>query len=357
MKLLDRYLIRQFLTTFVLVVAGVPFLFLITDLTDQLDTYLGRGVGLKAVAISYVYYLPQLIFWAFPIAALIATVFTVGNMTRHQEIAAAKAGGVSFYRLTAPLFVMAALLSVAAVGVGELVPVANQRRSEILDANRRFSSTYRMNFVFRTENGRTLSASRYSATSQEMDNVVLEGRNEQAGITVHQTASAATFTQDEGWVFHDGYLRWIPDEGDQSTFYFLSLAVPELTEGPEELMASASRTAEEMRYGELARYVGMVERSGGDTNEFRVHLAQKISLPLAILVIVLFGAPLATSSRRGGTAFGVGVSLIVTMTYLMLFKVGEAIGISGTIPAMVAAWAPNVIFLLGAGYLLSRVRT
>lgn len=357
MKLLDRYLTRQFFTTFILVVLGVPVLFLITDLTDQLDGYLARGVDLRSVAVSYVYYLPQLIFWAFPIAALIATIFTIGNMTRHQEIAAAKAGGVSFYRLAMPLFIAASLLSVVAVGIGELVPVANQKRSEILDVEERFAARYRTNFVFRTENGRTLSAGRYSSGSNEMDNVVLEGRNDDAGITVHQTASAATFSEGEGWTFHDGYLRWLEDSGEQSTFYFLTLAVPELREGPEELMANADREPEEMRFAELERYVQMMERSGGGAEEYRVHLGQKIALPLAVLVIVLFGAPLATSSGRGGPAVGVGLSLLVTLTYLMLFQVGEALGISGAIEPWVAAWAPNFIFLVGAVFLLYRVRT
>jgi lipopolysaccharide export LptBFGC system permease protein LptF len=69
------------------------------------------------VAISYLYSLPQFVFWSMPIAALIATVFTIGNMTRHQEIAAAKAGGVSFSPDAAPDLVLAsALLSVIASG-------------------------------------------------------------------------------------------------------------------------------------------------------------------------------------------------------------------------------------------------
>src|SRR5690606_26780259 len=94
MKILDRYVFRQFLGTFILLVAALPFLFLITDLTDNLDRYLGRGIPPRLVAISYVYFLPQLIFWGFPVAGLIATVFTISGMTRHQEITAAKAGGV-----------------------------------------------------------------------------------------------------------------------------------------------------------------------------------------------------------------------------------------------------------------------
>jgi lipopolysaccharide export system permease protein len=78
---------------------------------------------------------------------------------------------------------------------------------------------------------------------------------------------------------------------------------------------------------------------------------------MAILVIVLFGAPLATTSQRGGTAFGVGISLAVTMVYLMLFKVGEAIGGSGAVDPVLAAWAPNVLFFVAGLFLLWRVRT
>src|SRR5690606_12920780 len=107
-----------------------------------------------------VYFLPQLVFWGFPVAGLIATVFTISGMTRHQEITAAKAGGVSFYRLAAPLVFVAAVLSVVAVGIGEIVPASNLRRAEILGEREQITSPYRLNFVFRTENGRTLAANR-----------------------------------------------------------------------------------------------------------------------------------------------------------------------------------------------------
>jgi lipopolysaccharide export system permease protein len=354
-KLLDRYLLRQFVGTFVLLVLALPFLFLITDLTDNLDRYLARGLEMRAVAVSYVFYLPQLVLWGFPIAALIATVFTIGNMTRHQEITAVKAGGVSFYRLVVPLVVVAGVLSVVAVGIGELVPLANQKRAELLGERER-SSAFRMHIVFRTENGRTLSASRVNAQAREMSNVVLESRTRDGSMRVHQSASSATFYPASGWTMHDGYLRWLDESGEETALQFASMRVADLHEAPEELLA-VMKSADEMRYAELERFIRTVERSGSDPSEFRVQLAQKVSLPLALLVIVLFGAPLATTSRRGGTAFGIGISLAVTMVYLMMFKVGEAMGTSGAISPMAAAWAPNWIFLLAAFVLLWRVRS
>lgn len=355
MKILDRYMARQFLGTFILLVLALPFLFLITDLTDNLDRYLARGLQLRAVAMSYVYFLPQLVFWAFPIAGLIATVFTIGNMTRYQEIAAAKAGGISFYRLAAPVLLLATLLSGIAVGIGELVPIANQKKAEALGERETVTSPFRANFVFRTENGKTLAANRLNAQASSMTNVVIE-RREPDGTVMHQTAVSAIWEEHIGWRLQDGYLRWFNPEGEERTFQFVTMRIPDLTEGPEELL-TAAKNPDEMRYAELERFIRTVERSGGSSSEFRVNLAQKISLPLALLVIVLFGAPLATSSQRGGTAFGIGISLAVTMVYLMMFKVGEAVGISGAIPPNVAAWAPNGVFLAAGLVLLWRVRT
>jgi len=128
-RLLDRYIARQFLASFVSLVLGLPLLFIIVDLTDNLDRYLGRGLPLGDVARSYLYVMPQYVLWAMPIAALIGTVFTIGNMTRHQEISAAKAGGISFFRLLLPLLVLATLLSGVALVLSETVPVSNERRA------------------------------------------------------------------------------------------------------------------------------------------------------------------------------------------------------------------------------------
>ncbi len=356
MKLLDRYMYRQFFATFIIVLMALPFLVIITDLTDQLDNYLSRGIPIAVVALSYVYYIPQAAFWGFPVASLMATVFTIGNMTRYQEITAAKAGGVSFYRLTAPLILCAVVLSVAAVGLGELVPVANQKRAEALRERQRQTAPFRTNIVFRMESGWTLAANRISSLQNDMERVVIESPLDEDGGRVQVSAANATYAAHEGWTFGEGYYRSIPDEGVPRSFWFAGMLMRGIEETPEDLLA-LSKDAEEMTYAELERFIRTIERSGGDPGEYRVDLAQKVSLPLAIFVIVLFGAPLATSPKRGGTAFGIGASLIVTLIYMMMFRVGKAVGGSGAVDPIVAAWAPNAIFLIAAIVLFWRVRT
>lgn len=355
-RLLDRYIVRQFTGTFLSLILGLPLLFIIGDVTDNLDDYLAKGLSWGAVVLSYAYYLPQFIFWSLPIAGLVATVFTISSMTRHQEITAAKAGGVSFYRLIAPILAMAAILSLATIELGEMIPLANAKRAAVLGEETFTMGTMRNNFVFQTESGRTLSARALDSNTDQMSSIVVErDRTEQAPGT-HITAVLAKWTQQNGWLLKNGYLRLLNPGEQVSTFKFDSLRIPALTETPEDLLADP-KEPDEMRYGEMTRFIGTIQRAGGDVRKLRVERAQKITLPLALLVIVVFGAPLSTSSQRGGAAFGIGISLAVTMVYLMLFKVGTAVGASGTLPPLVAAWGPNVLFLVAGVFLLFRVRT
>jgi hypothetical protein len=95
---LDRYVFGEFVKIFVVTALGFPILVFVIDVVENLNKYLSRHLTLKAVALSYVYWLPDTMFNVLPAAVLFATVFTVGAVTRHSEITAAKASGISFYR-------------------------------------------------------------------------------------------------------------------------------------------------------------------------------------------------------------------------------------------------------------------
>jgi lipopolysaccharide export system permease protein len=354
-RLLDRYVLRQFLTTFTLMIVGLPLLFVIFDVTDRVDRYLNRGLPPGDVALSYVFEFPKYVLWSFPIAALIATVFTIGSMTRHQELVAAKAGGVSFHRLVRPILAAGALLMMGALALGELVPTANQRAAELRGEHRRLTS-FRSNFVFNTESGQSLSVRRLDADNQQMFGVLLEGSGRGGAPGLHQLSERASWTAGDGWTLENGHLRLLSTDGRESSFTFQSARLPSLRESPAELLAEP-KEPDEMRYHELTRAITTIERGGGNVNELLVKRAQKISIPVAVLVIILFGAPLVTSSQRGGAAFGLGLSLGVTLVYMMLFRVGQAVGTSGAMDPLLAAWLPNLLFFAAGLVFFVRVRT
>ena len=148
--------------------------------------------------------------------------------------------------------------------------------------------------------------------------------------------------------------------GDSSTpplaLNFATMHDSMMTERPVDMMAKP-RDPQEMRYAELSRFIRALERSGGDTSVLRVERALKIAIPVTCLVIALFGAPLATSTQRGGTAYGIGLSLAITVTFLMLIQLTKAVGGKGLIAPDLAAWIPNALFAVVGVVLLTRVRT
>src|SRR3989454_10905283 len=104
-----------------------------------------------------------------------------------------------------------------------------------------------------------------------------------------------------------------------------------------------------MRYAELGRYVDALARSGSDTRKLRVEQALKLSVPFACIIIALFGAPLAISTPKSGTAWGVAVCLATTFVDLLMFQLSKAVGQGGALPPTFAAWMPNLLFGAAGG--------
>ncbi len=357
MKILDRLVTFTFLKLFAVFVVGAPLLFILVDATDNLDRYLDRGLTLAEVGVGYVYLFPRFFLWAFPVAALLASVFTIYPMTTHREIMAAKAGGISFYRLILPMVVAGFFLTGAGVALSQVVPRSNQAAAEALGERER-RQEWRANFVYITDAGESLSARRLTTADGRMQGVTLQQISRNADDpTRHILANQAVWNEeDEGWTFHDGWVREVYPDGREHASRFDEYAAETLSEAPTDLLDTV-RDEDEMTYAELGTLADRILRSGGDPNRVLTKREQQFAIPMATFIIILFGAPLATSSRRGGTAYGIGVSLATTILYMMLFRVSGAMGYAGTLPAVAAAWLPNAFFLVGAIVLLIRVRT
>ena len=357
-RALDRYVFFEWVKIFVTTALGFPLLVIIIDLTDNLEKYLNRHLTREAIALSYLYWLPESMFLILPAAVLFATVFSIGSFTRYSEVTAAKASGISFFRLIAPIMVGAAMTAVFGLALGELVPITTAKRNDILEEDKAARGTERYNFVYSAENGRVYKAASLSVPNSQMGSFQIErkGNGQPDYPTVVISAATATFADRKGWTLHKGATHIVSDNGPDFTVSFDSLKDRGITEMPADLLATP-RSPHEMGYRDLGRFIRALQRSGGDVNELKVEQALKIAIPVTCLIIALFGAPLATSTQRGGAAYGIGVSLGVTIIFLMMIQLTKAIGGKGLLPPDLAAWLPNILFGIVGGILLSRART
>lgn len=359
MRRLDRYVLFSWIRIFLLTAVGLPIVSVLIQLTDNINRLLDREITTGAIAVSYLFALPENIATMMPAACLFATVFTIGPLTRYSEITAAKASGVSFHRISVPLILASAVAAVLSFYTSEIAPEFTQRQFELQKERVARSSVARYNFVYRAQSGWVYSVRLLNTQEGRMEQVVLE-RVVRGGVLpdVAVTADSARWDQATGrWVLRDGATHFLPvGGGEPTTLAFRTLHLGDLAEAPEELLLEP-RKPEEMTYGELRRYIGSLGRSGSDTEKLEVERALKLALPAACLIITLFGAPLAVSSPRAGAAVGIAISLGTTLAYLLLINFTKAIGASGVLDPVVAAWIPNGLFLGLGTWLMVKVRT
>ena len=171
---LDRYVFSEFWKIFTMTALGFPVLIVIIDLTDNLDKYLNRQLPQSQIALSYLYFIPDSMFLVMPAAVLFATVFSIGALTRHSEITAAKASGISFYRMIFPILAGAVLACGLDLLLGELAPITNARRSALIQEDKAQIGTSRYNFAFQGEYGRVYKVAELRTDSGTMRSLEIE---------------------------------------------------------------------------------------------------------------------------------------------------------------------------------------
>jgi lipopolysaccharide export system permease protein len=358
-RILDRYVLGQWLRIFVLTALGFPLVSVILEATDKLTRLLDRDIGPATIALSYLYTFPEKMGQMIPAACLFATVFTIGPLSRHFELTAVKAGGVSFHRLIRPLV----LASVLAVGLSflvyEVATRASARALELQKEKLARSTTVRYNFVYRADGGWIYAIRLLDTEQSTMQHVVLERPGQGAEYpTLAVVADSARYTERSpaAWHLLSGSTHFLVDSTTVATFRFERMRMRQLSQRPRELLVEA-KEPEEMDYRELGTYIENLRRSGNDVNKLTVERALKLAIPATCLVITLFGAPLAVTAPRAGPAVGVAISLGTTVVYLMLVNLMKAVGASGVVNPALAAWLPNIFFSGVALLLMIRVRT
>lgn len=355
-RLLDVYVAREWLRIFLITALGFPFFTTLINITDRIGQHLARNIPVKNILVAHAFGAVEQVFFIIPAAVLFATVFTVGGLSRHSEITAAKASGISFQRLVAPMFLLAMAAALLAWAIGELVPPANHRKDVLLGLAELRSQTSRFNFVYRADGGRTYAIGQLVAPQRLMQHVQIEREGTGPEFPGYFVTAARANHDSTGWTLHDGALRLFLGDDREVALTFARLRQKAMTEQPADLL-SQPKAPTQMNYRELGHYIQTLERSGGDANKLKVERALKVAIPLTCLVIALFGAPMGVGRPRSGAAYGVAVSLATTITFLMAVQISKAVGGSGLLPPMLAAWVPNVGFGLAGLALFAKART
>ena len=361
--LFDRYIVRRQLPPILLVIFSTALLYIVADLSGNVEDMARNRVPAGVILAYYANLVPQVFLDVTPFALMIAVLILLTLLERQQEMTALKAAGISLFRLTIPVLLIAAVAAAGLWFLGEaVVPNANREAQRLLDRikGRETTRTYRASdrqWLLSRDGESLYNFLRYDEPSDTLIRFTMFRIDEDMELNFYLFSRRVRFL-DNAWIADSGWFRQIfPDGTDE----FKRITAPmklEIFEGPE-YFGQEYRRPSEMSVGELASYIRELIDSGYRPNKLIVRWHQKFAYPLSAFVMVLLALPfgLNRGGRRVTTMQGVAVALILGIIYFMLTALFGRLGEVDVLPPFIGAWAPVVLAILFAVNRLTTLRT
>jgi len=358
-RTLYRYITREFLKVFALSLSSLVLIYVIVVFLQKMNVFHRYQAPFYLIFEYLLFKLPEVTFrWTLPYAVLLSVLLTLGALSRHSEITALKAGGISLYRITLPLFFIVFLISVFNfLGNEYLVPSAYQKSRYVWDVKvkKEEPTSFFKNFKiwFRSGN-RIFNIQLLDPQKKILKGFTLYQLDDQFRCTKRIDAREVRWVDGE-WQFYEGALRTFGEEGFLQITPFKEMKLP--LDETWESFQKTERDSEEMSYTELRTYVQKIQASGYDATRYLVALYSKLSLPLLNLIMVLIGIPFALKTgRSGGVALSIGISVMIGFAYGVTFYIFLSIGKTGVLPPFLSAWTPTLLFGLTGIFTLMSIR-
>ncbi len=347
-KLLDGYIANEFwqpLLFGVGIVTGVWFG------ADQLKTIFNlimkAGVPLNLAMMIIGLHLPAIIVMTIPIGVLLGTLLVFNRMSGDSEIIALRTSGVSFYRIMVAPLMFGIITSIVSFGINEyVVPIANRtsKKLEFVALYKSEMPAGSANFTY-MERGKDMALNRVfyigHHDGQSIHNIIILDFTRAKLV---QIVSAATGKWNHGeWILEKGRTYALAGDSDITRIMqFDKLNMPGV-KNAQAALETQKVAPKDMSMIELWNYMEVLKASNALGNDLLVRFHQKLSQPLACLIVALAGAPLGLLARRSRSNIGLVYSAAVVFAYYVLVSTSGALGESGRLDPMLAAWLPNIV--------------
>jgi lipopolysaccharide export system permease protein len=356
-KLLDRYVLRNFLEAYFYCIAAFFSIWLIFDVSDKISTFLDEGLPFHRVVHYYLTQIPQILVILLPVSLLLGLLFCLGRMSRANEIVSMLTAGISLPRVLLPLIFIGVITSLGMAALNySLAPHADRaQRSFEEETHGRGEVKGVVGQIFRNRaENRTWFIQAFREGENEFHNVQVLQQDENDDITRDYLANRAIYhPDDKSWELISVKVVDYDAAGNiKASRLRKSLVIKDWSETPYRL-ASANVHADSLSVPELRDYL----RFNSDFPSvllapFATHLQYRLALPWSCLVVVFIAAPLSIGFARRGILSNVATAILLVFAMNFLTHFFLALGEGYRIPAWIAAWTPNIIFLLIGLYLL-----
>ncbi|MCF8417218.1 MAG: LptF/LptG family permease [Crocinitomicaceae bacterium] len=344
LTILDRYILRKFLTTFFFMLGIIMLLAMVFDLSDRLGEFIDNQAPISGIIFNY--YFNFIVYYGnlfSPMIIFVSVIWFTAKMAQDSEIIPILNSGRPFNRFLRPYMIGATILMFAALIFNHFViPISNQSR---LDFEEKFyrDAMYIQNYHAEYPGNQIVYFSSYSTEDAVINDFVLEKwgkNNELRYILKARTAKCKEGTFD--WTLTDYYERYVGYPNDlvfegktkDTTFNFNS-----------EEMSQRDNIAETMTYSELTKFIEREKMKGsGNVPMYEIELYKRTSLPFATYVLTIIGVSVSSRKRRGGVGINIAIGLVIIFIYIFAMQVTTVAALKIGLSPQIAVWVPNVIF-------------
>ena len=363
-SILDQYVTAMYARIFALCALGLIALFYISTFIDRSDKVF-KGAATWGMMGTYLgYLLPQYVYYVLPMSVLLASLVTIGLLTKNSELIVMKACGISLYRVAVPMLGAALLAGGTLFALEQTILGEWNRKADSIKAVMNGVAPATLDMLTRQwvvgSRGDIYHYNYFDPKNNALLGVsVFEFSNGMRSIQRRSYADRASYAPAPGepaaWRAEQTWSRELSPSGD--TRRFSAEPVAQFTLEPPSYFGTRQPEPQFMSYSQLRVYIEQLRTSGFDVIAQQVALERKASFPFVTLIMTLIAVPFAVTAGRRGAMYGIGAGIVIAITYWIAFSVFAALGAGGVVAPMLAAWAPNLLFGAGAAYLLLTVRT
>ncbi|MFA7274914.1 MAG: LptF/LptG family permease [Crocinitomicaceae bacterium] len=353
LSILDKYIIRKFLTTFFFMLGIIMLLAMVFDIAERLGEFLGNKATMTDIILGY--YLNFLLYYGNTYSSMIifiAVIWFTAKMAQETEIIPILNSGRPFNRFLRPYMIAATVLMLISLFMNHLVlPRSNKVRLDFEEKYYR-DAHHVEDYHAEFPGNRVVYYTSFNGNDNIINDFVLEQWTDKNEIRYFiKSRTAKNIPQTNKWKLVDYYEKYYSDTSDQ------------IVQGKEKIvefdfnledMAARENVVESLTYSELKKFIKR-ERQKGSSNipMYELELYQRTTLPFSTYILTIIGVSVASRKKRGGIGVNIAIGLGIVFIYIFAMKITAVAAVNVGFPTIIASWVPNAIFC-GVAYLLYR---
>jgi lipopolysaccharide export system permease protein len=361
MKIVQKYLIKEILRTFGLILLAIMVFILINNLVDEMGMMMQHKPPAYLLALYFLFKMPFLLAESTPFALLLSILFVFSQFNRFNELLAMKSVGIGFSSLAVPVLILAALISVCAILFNETVVSAAYDQSKyikdtLIEKKSGASADVRYDLAKLGAGGRIFYIQKFDGLLGAMSGICILKVDKDFGLLERLDAKEGTWMKDR-WVLKNGASRTFVNNTEKTVQQFASYDLF-IKDTPEDFIVTRRSPEDTLTVNifRLIKLINLLKDSGFDYQEEAVNLHLKFAFPFATFILALLGIsiPFIFHAQKSfvNAALGFVVTVIASFFYMGFVTIGLSVGKVGVLPPIVAAWLGNIVFaIIGFGVL------